>query len=418
MKAINGKLIVDFKSHPTPLPSLPCASIACAHLPNCCLLCSFRLPTNASYAVRHIRRIADLVGFSHVDSLEPGNEADDYRGSYRPSNYTYSQYQSEVAYYIREIRAAVPSLPAAFFQVGSWAGRSWWNNTAALLSAADIRPYVRRMSVHSYPETHCGGNVATIRNLLSNRDSEDEANAYVASGLLATVRGKGLPLVMGEGNSVSCHGEGGVANTFAAALWAVDTALNHVKVGAAGFFLHHGVAEDFNLSSYSAFVWRDLSADTPTVMPLYYGIRFFGEATGQYATMLPVQVKGNNSLVKVWALSAVGIGGRHEVRVVVLHKDLNATANATVTVTLPASAREGAVTRLTAGGNGEAVFGLRYGGQTWDGTKAGEPVGERRVERVMSDGGLFTLEVPPISALLMTVPLTQGKAGGSEVRAE
>ena len=290
---------------------------------------NFRLPYDASYAVRHVAEVAKLVGFDTVDAVEIGNEADNYGGNYRPSNWTYAQYRDQVAYYIKSMYDAVPTLPPKFFQVASWAGTGWWSHTEDLLSSPQIHPYVKRMSVHSYPETHCGGHIATIRALLSDRDSQATAASYLSTGLLRTVQAQGFPLIMGEGNSVSCHGEGGVANTFAAALWSIDTALNMAQAGASAVFYHHGVAEDFNLTSYSAFAWRNLSSDRPTVLPIYYGIRWFGEATAGYARVLPVSLKTSNAMVKVWALlGGAGQGGEAEevVRVVVLHKDLNATA--------------------------------------------------------------------------------------------
>ena len=381
---------------------------------------NFRLPHNASYAVRHVAKVAELVGFDTVDAVEIGNEADDYRGNYRPGNYTYADYRDELAYYISELYKAVPSLPPRFFQVGSWAGSSWWANASDLLSSPSIHPYVKRMSVHSYPETHCNGHIATLRSLLSDHDSQGAATSYITTGLLAAVQRNGFPLIMGEGNSVSCHGEGGVSNTFAAALWSIDTALHMAAVGVQSVFWHHGVAEDFNLTAYSAFVWQNLTQDRPTVMPLYYGVRWVGEATAGYAQLLPVSLKTSNTMVKVWALMGGGGGGTggKVVRVVVLHKDLNATGNATVSVVMQEAgvAGEGEVVRLTAKGGAGAVFGLDYAGQTWDGTADGEPVGTRVGERVAAVSGTFTFTVQPISAVMLTVRLTDGGRKGGVAR--
>ena len=65
----------------------------------------------------------------------------------------------------------------------------------------------------------------------------------------------------------------------------------------------------------------------------------------------------------------------------------------------------GEVIRLVArGGEGAAsVFGLEYAGQTWDDSMDGNPVGQRRVERVQAANGTFTLTVQPISAVMLTV---------------
>ncbi len=50
----------------------------------------------------------------------------------------------------------------------------------------------------------------------------------------------GLPWVMGETGSVSCHGKAGVSNTFGAALWSIDYVLNGASIGMDAVYFHQG----------------------------------------------------------------------------------------------------------------------------------------------------------------------------------
>lgn len=50
----------------------------------------------------------------------------------------------------------------------------------------------------------------------------------------------GVPFVMGETGSVSCHGAPGVSNTLGAALWELDYMLHGATLGMNGVYFHMG----------------------------------------------------------------------------------------------------------------------------------------------------------------------------------
>src|SRR5205807_8152509 len=52
------------------------------------------------------------------------------------------------------------------------------------------------------------------------------------------LHGAGLPLRVDEINSVACGGAAGVSNTFASALWALDTMFALVRTGVDGVNVH------------------------------------------------------------------------------------------------------------------------------------------------------------------------------------
>jgi hypothetical protein len=93
---------------------------------------------------------------------------------------------------------------------------------------------------------------------------------------------RGIPLRADELNSVSCGGARGVSDTFASALWVLDTLFDMARVGADGVNIdtfHNAIYEPFAVSE------RD-GRWTAQVRPLYYGLLMFGQAAPPRARLL------------------------------------------------------------------------------------------------------------------------------------
>ena len=63
---------------------------------------------------------------------------------------------------------------------------------------------------------------------------------------IAAVKQKGLTYVLGETNSISCHGAPGVSNTAGAALWGLDYALFAGQLGITRLYFHQGIGYKYN----------------------------------------------------------------------------------------------------------------------------------------------------------------------------
>jgi hypothetical protein len=101
-------------------------------------------------------------------------------------------------------------------------------------AAARLRSHL--LTDHFYPLTSCNYMQPTIDELLSvalrNRESS------LLARLDAIARARGAPLRIDETNDVSCHGEAGVSNSFASALWAVDWTVRAMRAHVAGLNFH------------------------------------------------------------------------------------------------------------------------------------------------------------------------------------
>ena len=106
----------------------------------------------------------------------------------------------------------------------------------------------------------------------------------------------GSSLRIDELNSVSCGGKRGVSDTFASALWILDTLFQFVHAGIDGVNIHtfaHAIYEPFAFSRAGG-RWH---AD---VKPLYYGLLAFARAAPVGSRLLPTFISPQPRL-RVWA---------------------------------------------------------------------------------------------------------------------
>jgi hypothetical protein len=144
----------------------------------------------------------------------------------------------------------------------------------------------------------------------------------------------------------------------------------------------------------------------PKVRPLYYGFLAWSEFAANYSTIVNATVLASD-VDNVRAYGAVdGLTGA--VRTLVLHRDYNATEPLEVTVTVqgggPTLPPVASLVRLWAPQEGVlAKNGVTWGGQTFDGTQTGLPVGVRQEEPVPIDasGNSYTFFLYPASAAML-----------------
>lgn len=58
----------------------------------------------------------------------------------------------------------------------------------------------------------------------------------------------GIPFVLGETNTFFGHGQPGVSNAAAAALWMIDYSLQAASVGISGLYYHQGIGYNYSCS--------------------------------------------------------------------------------------------------------------------------------------------------------------------------
>jgi len=334
---------------------------------------------------------------SSLEAFEIGNEGDLYAALpwYHTSNNKaiYARPPSyDIADFIQDFsdeRSAFPPAPVAG---PSFANLPWMSAGLSQFLAAE--PGLSLVTFHRYPLRGCNvdpGSPAypTIANLLSDYSQSELAQGVAP--FVAMAHAQGLQFRVDEMNSVACAGSHGVSDTFASALWILDTLFEMANVGVDGVNIHTLPGARYELFTFT----RDGNTWQADVHPEYYGMLMFARADPPGSRLLPVTGVPDGAL-KVWATLAPN----GTIRVVLINEDGSSAQS--VLLNPPGHSTSATVEQLTAPSIG-ATDGATLGGQSFgDGTTTGVLAGPQTTT-VSSLLGLYALTVPAGSAMMLTL---------------
>ncbi len=252
---------------------------------------------------------------------------------------------------------------------------------------------MKTVTVHRYPLHGTTTNPTdptfpSIPNLLS--DASSAGLAQQVAPYASQAHARKLAFRVDEMNSVSSSGRFGVSDTFASALWVLDTLFNLASVGVDGVNLHTLPGAGYQLFSFT----HDGPTWSGAVSPEYYGAYVFAQAFPPGARQLPVNVASGP--VKVWATAAPD----GHTRVVLINKD--AATPVDVQAALPTDTAPARLQQLTAPSvdatSGVSFDGESFGPSTTTGTLPGNP----QPTTVSPSGGTYTVSLPAGSAAVLT----------------
>jgi hypothetical protein len=210
------------------------------------------------------------------------------------------------------------------------------------------------------------------------------------------------PFRLTEINSASCQGQPGVSDSFASALWALDTMFNMAAAGVDGVNFHMlpgSHYELFSTSQTSAGAWQAF------VHPEYYGLYMFAQAFPLGARLLPVSTPAGP--VKVWATVATD----GSLRVTLINQD--PASDHTVQFALPGNPASASLEALSAPSE-TSTDGVELGGQSFgDETTTGTFPATPQTSTALPVAGSFSVDVPAGSADLLTAVPPPGSGPGS-----
>jgi hypothetical protein len=332
------------------------------------------------------------LGRGSIEALELGNEPELYGafGWYRsaagklvtgrPRGYDLSNFTSNFSSFAPHL----PSVPLA----GPSSGASTW--LAQLGSFLSAEPRVRLATVHAYPLKHCRkATVVTIAQLLS--DASSHGLAQLISPYVAVAAAHHAPLRVDEMNGISCGGTRGVSDTFASALWVLDTLFEMARAGVSGVNVHTvpGTINEVLGPELVDGTWQ------MRVHPEFYGMMMFAQAAPPGARLLRVAstVPGG---VKLWATRAGAT-----IHVVVINKRL---AQPQLLALRIAGAKGSATLEQLRAPSVRATTGVTLGGRTFGTTTAsGVLAGPVPDDTLAPSGGTYTVRVPAASATMLTL---------------
>jgi len=347
-------------------------------------------------AATEARALTGALGTSRVAALELGNEPELYSsfGWYqtpagesipgRPPSWNGTSLDRDFA----RIGTALPRLPIAGPAIG---GQQWIGYTTPFIDAE------RRLSVvtlHRYPLWRChlpssSPLYATLPHLLEPTASRGLADSVIRYARLAHIRN--MPLRIDEINSVSCGGVRGISDTFASALWTLDTLFELARVGVDGVNFH-----TFAGAAYAPFsftrrhrVWR------ASVKPEYYAMLMFNRADPAGASLLRIDGRTPNS-VHAWATQS----RNGTTQLVVINESARPRL---ITTKGPGNSSKAMLERLTAPGL-RAGDGTKLAGQSFPAhTSTAQPTGPRMTSTIKPEDGVYAISLPGASAALLTL---------------
>ncbi|KAH9476923.1 Beta-glucuronidase [Psilocybe cubensis] len=159
------------------------------------------------------------------------------------------------------------------------------------------------LSVERYPSDNCavafpdsGGTVhdpqQTFPDYLTHQSAAALVEPYLPSTALAQQSGK--EFLMFETNTASCGGFPGISDSFGAALWGVDYALQMAAVNFSGALFHVG-GQSVSYNPFTPPPTNESTFHQWTVGPLYYSSLVVAEALGPSNTSQVMFLEANNN---------------------------------------------------------------------------------------------------------------------------
>ncbi len=222
------------------------------------------------------------------------------------------------------------------------------------------------------------------------RRSESE----VLAKAMAVARAYATPLRVDETNDISCEGQPGVSNTFAAALWALDYTARAMAAGVAGVNFHDLIDKPGAYSPLVASTPKALASGALHAAPEWYALLATRALLG--SRPLPASVAG----APPGELSASAVrapDGR--VRLVLVDYDPPGSAPLAVRLRVPRNLAGGSVLRLT-GPSPAATAGVRLGGREVAPDGAWTPAA---LPAVSGRAGSLAVQMNPSSAAVVTL---------------
>ena len=348
---------------------------------------------SATVAGTEANELVDGIGAGRIEALELGNEPELY-GTFnwgrsgkpgRPRDYDFAAFNRDFT----RIGGALPNVPLAGPADG---GLEWFADVGRFV--ADHRR-VKVVTLHRYPLQLCyvhrnQPEYPTISNLLSPLSSQGLADSVAAA--VRASHARGIPLRIDEMNTIGCGSDRAVGESFASALWALDSLFNMARVGVDGVNI-----ATFPGATFELFDFRQATGQWQAVVePEYYGLELFAQAAPAGSRLLKVSPAAAGNL-RTYATRAPD----GTVRVVAIN---DTTASRVVRVRVSGASGTGSLELLTAPSL-RATSRVTLGGQSFGpSTTTGQLAGTPATDGVPPTRGEYVVRVPPASAAMLTLP--------------
>jgi hypothetical protein len=335
------------------------------------------------------------IGTRYIDALEIGNEPELYKvfpwyfdatsaifG--RPSTYDFTDYAEEVA----KLAKRLPGFALAGPATGA---DSWLSHLQHLFRA---EPRLKVVTYHTYPLLACFSvpgdpRYPSIPNLLTLESSRHLLDGVAPD--IALAHSHRAAFRVDELNSVACRGQAGVSDTFASALWVLDTLFALARSGVDGVNIH-----TLPQAVYAPFAFHRVHQKwVAAVSPEYYGLEMFVQAAPPGSRLLGVSQTPSADVRSRATITPTGL-----THVVLINDGL--TSGHVVTIRPPRGSGTALLERLVAP-NVASTTGVTLAGQSFGTlTSTGKLAGKLKSVRVKLVHGRYLIRLPASSAAMLT----------------
>jgi hypothetical protein len=253
--------------------------------------------------------------------IEVGNEADLYHHNKgRDSSWNVQEYVSQWEEFAYNISTTANISKSCYTKlIGAAFAESSHNNLSGFSPQAIFNlgilespagQLIETISQHHYSGSFCTGGGAVLQDLMTK--SYIRGNISMFSPDIEATSARGLNYILGETNSMSCHGAPNVSNTAGAALWLLDYTLYATQVGISRLHFHDGIGYKYNLIqpmtlNYSILDGSPITPLAPHIQPAYYAAIIAAEAIGSSETTQAIEIHIDEDNVSGYAFYEHGI---------------------------------------------------------------------------------------------------------------
>ena len=338
-------------------------------------------------------RAAKAALGSRLTAIEIGNEPDSYvvKGL-RAQPWMFATYKPQALAYRARIEQVDPGLALAGPDVSTGVPMLRWVRAAA----ASTHPAL--LTAHYYPLSRCGGYPPKLSDLLGSGGLRSMETQYLGD-MVAIARGARIPVRVDETNNVSCGGQAGVSDTYAAALWALDYLMRAMDSGVTGVNFHDLIDNYRSYGPLAAPSRSALAAGRLTPQPEWYALLIARRLLGDRLVATSVTPSYPDLTAQAF-LSTQG-----HLQIVLVNFDSPGTTPLRVALGVPRRYAGGTVLRLTAPGP-SATTGVELGGRAVGADGSFRP--RLPLARLTPGAGGPAVTLAPDSAALVSLSTSAG----------
>ncbi|KAJ7617286.1 glycoside hydrolase family 79 protein [Roridomyces roridus] len=377
-----------------------------------------------------IVRASDEILGDYLLGLQAGNEPDFYTlHGHRGATYGPYDYLGEFSDFVNQISSdgsdsdgrARTVLIGPNLASFAWTPQQQWDTGFVDQFSSNLA----FLAVEKYPADNCaqmfntGGEIVDpqteLPKYLTHNAPKDILAQYLNDTAFAQTKNK--PFLMFETNTASCGGFLGISDSFTAALWGVDYALQLAHSNFSGAMFHLGGQNVF-YNPFTSPPTNESSFHQWTVGPLYYSALVMAEAMGasNESQVLDLPIDGISEFTPVYAIYENGVPkrvaiinylddstGAHDVEAVI---SIGGT-------TMPAEVKVKYLAATTVVQKGSYTWAGQTFGYHYE--SDGRPMGDEDIQTVQCDSTAqtCTVKVPaPGMALVFLSDDAQTEGGG------